>query len=86
MRDSKEVEMIKEKFPIGTRIRLIYMQDNYAVPSGMCGTVDYVDDEGQIGMSWDNGRTLSLIYGVDRFEKVDDMNKVKQQNKIERSR
>lgn len=86
MRDSKEVEMIKEKFPIGTRIRLIYMQDNYAVPSGMFGTVDYVDDEGQIGMSWDNGRTLSLIYGVDKFEKVDDMNKVKQQNKIERSR
>lgn len=86
MKDRKEVEMIKEKFPVGTRIRLIYMQDSYAVPSGMCGTVDYVDDEGQIGMSWDNGRTLSLIYGVDKFEKVDDMNKAKQQNKIERSR
>ena len=86
MEDRKKVEMIKNKYPVGTRIKLNYMQDDYAVPSGMTGTVDYVDDEGQIGMKWDNGRTLSLIYGVDRFEKVDDMNKVKQQNKIERSR
>lgn len=51
------------------------MQDDYAVPSGMTGTVDYVDDEGQIGMSWDNGRTLSLIYGVDSFSIIDEKQK-----------
>lgn len=75
MRDSKEVEMIKEKYPVGTRIRLEYMQDNYGLPSGMCGTVEYVDDEGQIGMNWDNGRTLSLVYGVDKFEIISEPRK-----------
>lgn len=71
MRDRKEVEMIKKMYPVGTRIKLNYMEDSFAVPSGMTGTVDYVDDEGQICMSWDNGRTLSLVYGVDSFSKIE---------------
>ena len=75
MEDRRKVEMIKKKDPVGTRIKLNYMQDVYAVPSGMTGTVDYVDDEGQIGMSWDNGRTLSLIYGVDSFSIIDEKQK-----------
>lgn len=75
MEDRRKVEMIKKKYPVGTRIKLNYMQDDYAVPSGMAGTVDYVDDEGQIGMSWDNGRTLSLIYGVDSFSIIDEKQK-----------
>ena len=71
MRDRKEVEMIKKMYPVGTRIKLNYMEDSFAVPSGMTGTVDYVDDEGQIGMSWDNGRTLPLVYGIDSFSKIE---------------
>lgn len=47
------------------------MDDPYAVPSGTLGTIDYIDDEGQIGVSWDNGSSLSLLYGVDKFEVVD---------------
>lgn len=31
----------------------------------------YVDDMGQIGMRWDNGRSLALVPGVDRFTRVD---------------
>ena len=33
------------------------------------GTVQYVDDAGQLGISWDNGRSLSVIPGVDSFHK-----------------
>ena len=77
MRDRKEVEMIKKMYPVGTRIKLNYMEDGFAVPSGMTGTVEYVDDEGQIGMSWDNGRTLSLVYRVDSFSKIDQENSSK---------
>ena len=51
MRDRKEVEMIKKMYPVGTRIKLNYMEDSFAVPSGMTGTVDYVDDEGQIHLT-----------------------------------
>ena len=47
------------------------MNDPYApVESGTRGTVQYVDDAGQVGVSWDNGRSLSLIPGVDSFRKL----------------
>ena len=36
------------------------MEDNQAVPSGTCGTIDCIDDIGQLHMKWDNGRTLAV--------------------------
>ncbi len=58
-------------YPPGSRILLYQMTDPYApVPSGTRGTVRYVDDAGQIGVAWDNGRSLSLIPGVDSFRKL----------------
>lgn len=71
MENRRKVEKIKNKYPVGTRIRLNYMDDNYSVPRGTCGTVEYVDDEGQIGMKWDNGGTLALVYGVDSFDIIE---------------
>ena len=63
------VDAIKEMYPQGTRIELVHMDDPYApVPSGTKGTVEFVDDMGQIAMIWDNGRTLALIPEVDEFE------------------
>jgi hypothetical protein len=64
-----KISTIKEMYPQGTRIELINMDDPYApVPSGTKGTVEYVDDMGQISMKWDNGRTLALIPEVDEFK------------------
>lgn len=62
-----QVEQIKKKYPIGTRIELDGMDNERDMPVGLKGTVQYVDDAGQLGMSWDNGRTLSLIPNEDRF-------------------
>ena len=45
MENRGKIEMIKNKYPVGTRIKLNYMDDNYSVPRGTCGTVEYVDDE-----------------------------------------
>lgn len=67
MLNEKEVQRIKNKYPTGTRIKLHHMADDYAVPSGTLGTVDFVDDAGQIQMTWDNGRTLALIESEDSF-------------------
>lgn len=63
-----EIERIKSVFSKGTRVELDSMDDPYApIPSGTQGTVEFVDDAGQIHMSWDNGRSLALIYGEDSF-------------------
>lgn len=84
MYNEEKINNIKKMYPIGTRIKLISMEDNYNVPSGTQGTIDFIDDEGQIHMKWDNGSTLALIYGVDSFEKIDN-EKIKN-TKIDRER
>lgn len=67
---SKEM---KEKFPPGTRIKLLCMNDSiHPIPSGMKGTVDSVDDAGTIHINWDNGGYLGVIYGEDKFRKLTD--------------
>ena len=68
MMDRKMVNFIKEQYPPGTRIRLNSMKDPYhPIHPGTEGEVDFVDDEGQIFMKWDNGRTLPLAPGEDSF-------------------
>lgn len=66
----KEIAQTRLNFPPDTRIELVHMEDNWAVPSGTRGTVDYVDDAGQIHMKWDNGRTLAIVPQVDKFRKL----------------
>ena len=65
------LKFIRDQYSPGTRIRLTQMDDPYApIPSGTEGTVDFVDDAGQIHMKWDSGRSLALIPGEDSFSKI----------------
>ena len=66
----EEVNYIKMRYPEGTRIRLNYMKDSQAVPSGTEGSVVMVDSIGQIHMKWDNGRTLAIVTGEDSFSVI----------------
>lgn len=78
----RSAERMKETYPPGTRIQLNHMEDPWApVPPGTRGTVQFVDDIGQIGMKWDNGRTLSLVPGEDSFRKLTDVELAEEQNK-----
>lgn len=53
----------------GKRIELELMpEDPNPIPPGTQGTCEMVDGAGQLIMNWDNGQTLSLIPGVDRFK------------------
>ena len=64
-----KAEYYKKTYPVGTRIRLLNMDDPYApIESGMTGTVAYVDDMGTLHMKWDNGRSLGICPDVDSFE------------------
>ena len=65
-----ELKNIRDMYPKGTRVRLVEMNDSYAPPVGTEGTVFYVDNAAGININWDNGSSLSAIYGVDRIEKI----------------
>lgn len=61
-----------QKYPIGTRVRLIYMDDPCPVPVGTLGTVTGVDDIGSLLVRWDNGMGLNILYQIDIVEKIED--------------
>ena len=62
-------ELIK-KYPVGSRVRLLKMDDIQAPPIGTLGTVKGVDDILSILVSWDNGSGLNVVYGEDQIELV----------------
>ena len=64
------IEHLRRKYPPGTRLQLSWMEDEVAVPPGSMGTVEFIDDAGQIHMNWDCGRSLALIPGVDSFSRL----------------
>ena len=67
----KQVEKVKEQYPVGTRVELIHMDDPYApIEPGIQGTVESVDDAGTLHMRWDNGRTLGIVPGEDQFKVI----------------
>ena len=69
--EQRRAAMTSLNYPPGTRLELISMgKDPDPVPPGTRGTVERVNSYGDIEMSWDNGRTLSLIPGEDNFRKL----------------
>ena len=67
-----ELTALRSRYPSGTRVELLQMDDVQAPPIGTKGTVLGVDDIGSIMVAWDNGSGLNVIYGIDRVRKVVD--------------
>jgi hypothetical protein len=67
-----QLEQLQKTFPIGSRIELIAMDDPYTklIP-GDQGTVTHIDDIGTVFVAWDKGSSLGLVYGEDRYKKVE---------------
>lgn len=59
------LEKLRKTYRKGMRVELISMDDVQAPPAGTKGTVIGVDDIGSVMVRWDNGSSLSLVYGVD---------------------
>lgn len=71
--DGEIIQSIKQKYPSGTRVMLIEMEDSYSklVP-GSEGTVSHVDDIGTIHVTWDCRSSLGIVYGIDACKKIDE--------------
>lgn len=68
------LKSLRERFPKGCRIKLVYMNDPYntKLHAGCRGTVTDVDDIGTIHVSWDCGSSLGVVYGEDSCKMVND--------------
>ena len=64
----KELTALREKYPTGTIVKLISMNDVQSPPVGTIGEVTLIDDMGSIHVHWQNGSTLALIPDVDSWE------------------
>lgn len=70
-RREKLAEQYRISHPPGTRVLLLNMDDpHHPVPSGTRGTIDHIDDQCNLHMHWDNGRTLALDPEADSFRKL----------------
>jgi len=55
----------------GRRVRLLSCADPYTtLTPGTEGVISFVDDVGTVHVKWDNGSSLGLIAGEDRWEYV----------------
>ena len=62
------LDFLRQQFPKDSRIQLTEMGDDpQPLPPGSTGKLDHIDDAGQFHVNWDNGRTLALVLGEDRF-------------------
>lgn len=67
----EEIEYIKQKYTIGTKVKLIKMYDLLStIPTGTEGKIRSIDDIGTLHISWENGSSLGLIIGTDEFEVI----------------
>ena len=66
----EQITALRERYPRGTRVELLGMDDPQAPPTGTMGEVIGVDDAGQLLVRWETGSSLSLIPDVDSFRIV----------------
>lgn len=80
---SRIAEQLKEDYPKGTRIALLSMGDDpRPIESGTRGTVKFVDDLATVHCNFDNGRSLGLAYGEDRYRKLTEQEIEEENNAI----
>ena len=64
------LQALRERYPKGTRVELVQMDDPQAPPVGTKGTVTHVDDIGTVHVAWDNGSSLGVVYSEDECRKI----------------
>ena len=68
----EQLEALRSRYPAGTRVELLQMDDVQAPPIGIKGTVTGDDATVRLLAHWENGSGRNVIYGIDRVRKVVD--------------
>jgi hypothetical protein len=67
------VAMLRQRYPAGTLIELVEMDDPYTrLRPGDRGRVTMVDDADGIHIAWDKGGGLAAVWGKDVVRKVEE--------------
>jgi len=67
----EQIEALRFRYPVGTRIELLQMDDPAAPPVGTKCTVTGIDDIGDIWVDWDNGSSLNVVPEQDQIAVCD---------------
>lgn len=66
----EQLAMLRNAFPVGSKVKLDNMDDCQAPPVGTTGHVICVDDYGTIHVQWADGSTLGVAYPEDKCHRV----------------
>lgn len=67
----KELEHLKNTYPIGSIIELVEMNDPQAPTPGTKGRVLDIDDIGSLLVAWENGSRLNVLWNIDKVKIVE---------------
>lgn len=67
------IEHIKKLYQKGMRVRLVRMEGEPQMMAGLEGTIQLIDDAGQIHVKWENGSGLALNLDYDEFEIIEEV-------------
>ena len=70
MLSPEAIQGLRERFPAGTIVELIRMEDEFAPPAGTLGKIIAIDDVGTLHVAWSTGGSLGLVPGVDAWKAV----------------
>ena len=66
----EQIAALRQKYPAGTMVQLLSMEDTQAPPPRTLGEVQGIDDAGQILVHWQTGSSLNLLLDIDSFRIV----------------
>ncbi len=57
----KETQKLAPSYPVGTRVKLQFLDAHGTETSDLTGTVSSIGDDGEIAVTWDDGRIMRLV-------------------------
>lgn len=67
LENERIIDILKKRYPKGTRVKLIHINDTQSSPTGMEGTIIGIDCIGNIMVDWDDYSKLNVTYGEDKI-------------------